>query len=265
MIYRMGAFLASAVLCLAGGASTAAVAGASKGEALPAAAEQSAEGLLQAANAEYQAGQFEKSARHFADCFAASPSTLECLFNCARAEQRAFLLDQAEAHFLQYLTLELSDKKGRDRARLHLQEVREAKAQLAKASRAAATTSAPVGEQQAHSRLPATGALVGAGVALIASTALLFVAHGQQSALDELTAQRQAGVVVGIGYAEYADRQRSINSKVISGDVLAGVGLLAAGLGVWLWPAAPTSTPSLPVAGVRWTGDGAVLTANFAY
>jgi len=237
--------------------------------------------MLEVATAEYKAGDFKKASEHFHACFDVDPKNLVCLFNAARSEQRAFLLDKAEEDFNLYLKLApASDEQGRKRAGLHLDEIRDLKAQLAKkeeeARKAAAPTvpvapAGPTPENKAEVA-PAAGSLtrefrppegnwkrtgrwiaLGGGAALMAAgAAILASASGAQSDLEaEMGPANSAGKFTGVGYADYKSRQESINSQIVMADALLVGGVAVAAAGAWMAltaPDAPAPRATLQVA-----------------
>lgn len=228
--------------------------------------------MLEVATAEYKAGDFKKASEHFHACFDVDPKNLVCLFNAARSEQRAFLLDKAEEDFNLYLKLApASDEQGRKRAGVHLDEIRDLKAQLAKKeeeARKAANPTPPVGptgpaEKKAEAGPPAGGVArevpapegewkrtgrwvaLGGGAALLAvGAAILASASGAQSDLEaEMGPANTAGKFTGVGYADYKSRQESINSQIVMADALLVGGVAVAAAGAWMALTAP-DTPS---------------------
>ncbi len=225
--------------------------------------------MLEVATAEYKAGDFKKASEHFHACFDVDPKNLVCLFNAARSEQRAFMLDKAEEDFNLYLKLApASDEQGRKRASVHLDEIRDLKAQLAKKeeeARKAANPTGPVGpagppvEKKVDAKPPAgnvvrevpapegqwkrTGRWValGGGAALVAAgAAILASASGAQSDLEaEMGPANSSGKFTGVGYADYKSRQESINSKIVMADALLVGGVAVAAAGAWMALTAP--------------------------
>lgn len=237
--------------------------------------------MLEVATAEYKAGDFKKAAEHFHACFDVDPKNLVCLFNAARSEQRAFLLDKAEEDFNLYLKLApASDEQGRKRAGVHLDEIRDLKAQLAKKeaeARKAATPPAPVAppappaEKRVEVVPPAGGVVreaappagswkrtgrwiaLGGGAALVAAgAAILASASGAQSDLEaEMGPADGAGKFTGVGYADYKSRQEDINSQIVMADALLVGGVAVAAAGAWMAltaPDAPAPRATLQVA-----------------
>ena len=97
--------------------------------------------ILETANEHYKAKRFAKAEQLYLTAFEVSKNPAY-LFNAGRAAQRAFALDRAEKHFQRYLSQEKNNPKGLSRAKLHLQEVEEARAALKRAS-ALATAARP--------------------------------------------------------------------------------------------------------------------------
>lgn len=85
-------------------------------------------GALKLAKHYYDQGEFKKAAERFREAYAidANPAFL---FNAARAEQRGFMLDEAERDFNAVLAASKDDKM-RHRAQVHLQEIKAYRAQL---------------------------------------------------------------------------------------------------------------------------------------
>ncbi len=243
--------------------------------------------LLKVAAAEYAAGQFEKAAAHFLTCFDVDAKNLSCLFNAARAEQRSFQLDKAEKHYLLYLDLNKADAAGRKRAQIHLDEVREVRAQLKKQAAANATPPGPERKPPEVVAVPrppeakpaevkvtpptigqdaptpagswkrtAGWASVGVGAALVVTgVALVVQGSGQQTKLDAETDKTQSGFISGIGYDDYVKRQESINGRMRLGTALLGIGVAAAGAGGWL----VATAPAVPQVSAVWRRDGTEL------
>jgi tetratricopeptide (TPR) repeat protein len=95
----------------------------------PSAAE-AASGALQLARHHYEKGDYARAAGLFHEAFGIDPVPAY-LFNAARAEQRGFLLDEAERDFGRFLGLPGAESAAKARAETHLKEVRETRAQLA--------------------------------------------------------------------------------------------------------------------------------------
>lgn len=231
--------------------------------------------LLKVAAAEYAAGHFEKAAGLFLTCFDVDAKNMSCLFNAARAEQRSFQLDKAEAHFRQFLAVNEADETGRKRAQIHLQEVSEMRAQLKKQQ--APVESAPVPPPLApvlptpaptvvqRHETPSEGAWkstagwssVGAGVAMVATaTALFLMASSDQADLDAATGKTDgSGLISGIGRDDYVQRQNSVNTRTYVADALLAIGVVSAGAGTWLLATAP----ALPTVRAALAPDGGEL------
>jgi len=99
--------------------------------------------ILETANTHYKAKRFDKAEQMYITAFEISRNPAY-LFNAGRAAQRAFKLDRAEGHYKRYLSLEKADAKGIRRAKLHPQEVDEARAALKQAAGTRAPAAAPV-------------------------------------------------------------------------------------------------------------------------
>lgn len=121
---------ARAALCLA-----LAVTGVAMVGAQPASAESDAHeaalGALKLAQLEYQQGRYKEAARLFNRAWQLDPRP-EYLFNAARAAQRAFDLDDAEARFKRLLELPGVAEEVRRRAEIHRTEIRETRAHYAR-------------------------------------------------------------------------------------------------------------------------------------
>ncbi len=72
---------------------------------------------------------YAQAARLFHQAYGLDPVP-ESLFNAARAEQRAFELDDAERDFRAFLALDAISDESRKRAQVHVTEVQETRARL---------------------------------------------------------------------------------------------------------------------------------------
>ena len=90
----------------------------------------------------YKAGDFKKAAELYHTAFKINPQPA-FLFNAARSEQRIMLLDEAEKHFEQVLTLVGLDDRTRSRTKMHLQEIATVRKALASAQAKAAAAKKP--------------------------------------------------------------------------------------------------------------------------
>ena len=95
-------------------------------------AAEAALGALKLAQLEYRDGHYAEAARLFYRAYELDPIP-GYLFNAARAEQRSFKLDAAEAAFERFLALPTGSAEAMRRARLHLDEVRATRDQMARA------------------------------------------------------------------------------------------------------------------------------------
>jgi hypothetical protein len=91
-------------------------------DAAPPPPSKAALGALELAKHHYKQGHFAKAATLFIEAYGISPNTA-FLYNAGRAQQRAVMLDQAEATFRRYLKEELEDQVAIGRARVHLIEI----------------------------------------------------------------------------------------------------------------------------------------------
>ena len=234
-------------------------------------APKSAAAVQAEAMVEYGAGRFGKAAELFQTCVALDAGNMQCRFNLARSHQRDFALDKAEAAFVQYLKLEGGDPQATKRAQTHLDEVRATRLQLeqartaqaAVAAQAAASLPAAVTGSESTPRgwqRPVGWATIGTGGAALAVAVVLLVgASGDQQELDALTAETdKQGLIGGLSYDEYKGRQEAINSRMLTGDVLAVTGVVLAGAGGWLLWTAPARTAALVP-----TGRGLAVAVRF--
>ena len=97
--------------------------------------------ILQAAKKHYSNKSFIKAAQMFATAYEVSGNPAY-LFNAGRAYQRGYKLDEAEKHFKRCLSL-VKDKKNPmvHRAKIHLQEIQEARSAIAAAVKTASGSS----------------------------------------------------------------------------------------------------------------------------
>jgi len=84
-------------------------------------------------------------------------------------------------------------------------------------------------------------AVVGGGVALLAGSAGLYLAQGDERAsLDAALAKESGGKITGIDYDVYVKRRDDLNASYRNAAILGGVGVAAAGVGAWLLLHEPT-------------------------
>jgi tetratricopeptide (TPR) repeat protein len=115
--------------------------------------------ILQAANSNYKEKKFVKAAQMYVTAFEVSKNPAY-LFNAARAYQRGYRLEDSEALYKRCLTL-VNDPQSKvvRRARVHLQEIEEARKALAAAAEAGSTAAKDGADEPkaSSSQTPATG------------------------------------------------------------------------------------------------------------
>jgi len=198
--------------------------------------------LLKTAREHYQSKRYKEAAHLYHAAYQLSGDPID-LFNAARAEQRGFQLDAAEADYKRYLKAAPAGQAGVPRAKLHLQEIAEARAALAGKSAAGSPAGSGSGaadagvarrESAGSWRSPAgwgglgLGALgVGLGGWWLASATI------DSSELDDKLDATKGGQKV-ISYDDAQAESDRINDVLLRGYLAAGVGAVAAGVGAWL-------------------------------
>lgn len=219
-------------------------------------------GALALAKHHYQNKKYKDAAKLFHQAYGLNPLP-GFLFNAARAEQRAFQLDLAEAHYKQVLKLKELDEKTRGRAKFHLGEVSEIRKRLAderqkaaieverqrKASsarrqreavekeRANAAAAASAKQSSGSWRAPAGLATFGVGAVLAGVGGYLsYEAANRATDLQGRLDQRDgSGLIVALSHAEYSAEKAEIDSQSGTSVALIGGGAAAVGVGAWLW------------------------------
>ena len=189
----------------------------------------------------YQSGKFEEAAKLYHTAFGIDARP-EFLFNAARSEQRSMLLDPAERDFRRVLGLNGLDAKTRERAQMHLQEIRAVRDVL-KAKDAKRGVGASLGTLRGADaapagsgwRTPAGWTATIAGLAAAATGGWLLASYS--SAQEELDARHSqtdaAGKYTGIAYDEYEEEQQRLWTRRGLGLGASAIGLGALGVGVW--------------------------------
>jgi tetratricopeptide (TPR) repeat protein len=227
----------------------------------------------------YKNGEYAKAAPLFHTAFEMDPQPVY-LFNAALSELKAGQLPEAERDFNRVLGLKDVHPKIAERARESLAELEAARDREAagrpplekpegapppeEKPRAGepqqAARSPPVAVSRTGSWRPAVGwGLVGTGALLVGVGVWLQVAASREAAdLDSLVGKKSGGLVAGIDYQSYSRRMDSVDRDRLLGWSGIGVGLVAAGAGLWLAlgedAARATLSPS---------PGGAVLTLGF--
>ena len=207
-------------------------------------------GALELARHHYARKEYKEAAKLFHRAYAIHPRA-EFLFNAGRAEQRAFQLDEAERDLRALLALPDLDPQVGRRARVHLAEVLETKAQFAKVKRVTPTTLAqaavgapgPVTPTAAASGWQRTSGWVAVGVggtALTVGSALFIVAALDQARLDEDLDKLDANDLHTLDYSDYKNRQGDVDRRNTIGWSTFGPGLALLAAGAWLVLDAPT-------------------------
>lgn len=229
--------------------------------------------LEKSAYEHYKAKRYRMAAQLYHAAFAMNGDP-NGLFNAARAEQRGFVLDAAQADFERFLTLAPAGHDGIRRAKVHLQEITEAKAALAgKSGQAGAHGSVPAPVQAADEaegltekgaaaadwRRPAAWGAVGLGALGVGLGAWWLVSGLQDSGdLDDRLDATRAGDT-SLSYSEAQAENERINSTLVRGYVAAGVGVVAAGVGGWLLFQGQAGDQVAVVPGPRLAGLGLAL------
>ncbi len=182
----------------------------------------------------YEADQFEQAAADFHAAFALDGKAIY-LFNAARAEQRALLLDAAQRDYLRVLELPDVPEPMRQRCAVHLDEIRTTRARTegkdaAPTSGVLAAPAAPGWRRPVGIATIATGAVSSAVGAVV-----LGIALGDDNALSEaVRAKDAAGKIRDIDYHTYDQRRRAIERNHTLGHGLLWAGVVVAGVGGWL-------------------------------
>jgi len=218
-----------------------------------AAADRAAMGALAMAKHLYKQGKYKKAAAFFRQAYDVKPIP-EFLFNAARAEQRGYLLREAERDFLVLLARPNLDATMRRRAKIHLKEVREALAHTTRLKAEAADARAQASRARANAKQATMDArmrknaeksgqwtnrlkwpVLGIGVAALGfGTWSLLNAAASQSDLDTHIDPDTGKFRPTITVAEARSQQSSINGGYFTGWVSAGLGAALLGVGTWL-------------------------------
>lgn len=216
--------------------------------------------ILQDAKAQYDKGQFGEAAAAFKVAFGMTDNPAY-LFNHARAAQRGKQLDVAEKAFEAYLKHARADDKGKRRAKVHLAEIREMKAVLARATvaEAAAKKEAARRAELEKKRKAAAAEAVArkkaeeaAGLGWKRTTALASwgvgaagLGVGTWLALSAASERQDAEDAIA-SYPTHRDYVSAVDDakrKAVIGYATLGAGAVIAGVGTWLWlDGAPETT-----------------------
>jgi tetratricopeptide (TPR) repeat protein len=231
---------------------------------------------LEIAKQYYGEKDFKEAARLFHKAFSLDPKPA-FLYNAARSEQRGFMLKEAQRDFQRILDLKDIDPETRKRSMVHLEEVRELGAHMkeetsspSKGSEAAAKPPLGAAKPEPTSTKPqdpATAAQTAVantptgqssilawstvglgGVSLAIGTVMALGGYSAANEISDELFDIDAGKSPKISPAAWDKRiaeKSDHESKMTTGTVLAGVGVIAAGVGTYLLikaPAAPSVT-----------------------
>lgn len=193
---------------------------------------------------------YRKAAEMFREAYAVSKRP-DFLYNVARAEQRAFQLDLAEKNFKMFLGLEGASAEGVRRAKVHLTEIADARAHLARLAAKGGVTAKPVQAQPVVVKPAPTAPVVVAKPAPVAPAVVAPVAPtpAKSAAMASKPADSPAAVVKPKG--------SSISGSEAGSPTIAGQG---AAQGTWHKPVGWTFT----VLGVIAGGVGGWMLATAA-
>lgn len=96
--------------------------------------------------------------------------------------------------------------------------------------------------------------MIGGGGVAIAGMAVLGWGLSEQSALDKEINFYDGSVHTTLTPAEARSRAESIGTHQTIGAIVGGAGLVAAGVGAWLWFRSPSSVTFVPTPnGIAWS------------
>ena len=91
----------------------------------------------------------------------------------------------------------------------------------------------------------------------VVGTVVVLLSKSDQAQLESHISAN--GKVTGITHAQYVSQANNISTRQTVGAVIAGVGVVGAGIGAWLW----LTTPDKPGVALTPTWNGIQLTARF--
>ena len=215
-------------------------------------AEDAAMAVLKLARHHYQAGEYAKAAGLFHQAWQIDPKPA-FLFNAARAEQRAFQHKKAIADFDKLLQLPGLDAEVAKRSRTHRKECAEllardqARATPGEAMKGQGTPIVPPAmiaqnETGGAANWPVYAGLGGAALLGAGAAVLWAMAAGDRQALqDQLNERDASGKTVGTTRADALAQSDDISTLEVAAASVAGVALVSAGVGVWLWLRQPAA------------------------
>ncbi len=256
--WRRGSLIVVAVACLATSAVPSAAFAADAGDA--------ALTVSKKAYNAYKAGDYKRAAIMYRAAWHTNPKMLTYLYNSARAAQLAGSLDDAERDYRLYIDKARRDSPEVAKAWHHLGEIGESKTaarKLAAKRKAAAGGKShkrdrrrrvappppPQPSKTDNSGLAVPGwiLVVGGAGAVVGGAVFLSGASADQRNLDAKQQLKDAnGKIVGITHLAAIAEQNRINSDLVFGYVLGGVGLVAVGAGAWLLVASSSRVSLAP-------------------
>jgi len=215
-----------------------------------ASAKKAAMGALDMARHFYKKGDYRKAAQLFHQAYGFDPIP-DFLFNAARAEQRAFMLDESKRDFDKFLTLPDASEQAQRRARTHLKEIKESQAHYAEVSRRKAEEAAKKVKQ--------------AQAAESAKKAAAARREAARKAKEEAARKKAAakaagasGAAVGVKKAPQAGEW-----KTPAGWAGLGLGVAAITTGALLWATAASDQADLDEAASKPADDGLIHSVDW--
>ena len=220
-----------------------------------------AEAKVQEADNAARTGETKLAAQLYLDAWRQAPERVELLFKAAVAEQMAGDLASAEKHFQAYLLKAPAGSGDSNTAKARLEAIQRqlhpgtpAGPGSATLKPAAVVAAAPT---ETHGHGAAYALLAGGGAALVGGAVLYALTRSDINEFDKTNQKDASGKVTGTYYDDAAAKAGSINTRVGMAAAFGGVGLLAAGAGVWLLVRAPDQVTLVPGT------SGAVLAWRF--
>jgi len=227
---------------------------------------------VQEAEAASRARHHSAAAQFFLAAYGSDNTRTELLFKAAVAEELAGENATAIGHYRDYLQKAPADASDRNLAKIKLSAL-----EKGNAPPVAVTPQQPKQQAVQQARQPdkpvqpptlvtpaeppsrwKTWAVLGGGVALLAGGAGLFASTmSDAEALQKQLDQTRSGKITGTTHTAATTQADSINQTRIISGAMAGVGVVATGVGVWLLLRAPERVVVVPGPG------GVVLAGRF--
>lgn len=206
--------------------------------------------ISQIAAAKNQASDFGLCAELYQQAYHKDPSFLGYLFSAARCEQKAGDLDAAERDFRLFLARNPKGDKLSEKAQQFLDEILEERKKAPLPKKDVKDPKDPVVQQvvpiepvkpvvvvapAGPSHAAAWGATIGGGALVIAGGILTWTGFGMKNDLTARLAHPADALILNTSPTEARADESAYRTRIVAGAGVAAIGVVAVGLGYWLF------------------------------